>query len=71
MMLELIRYVVFFVIDLPRRRVTIAGIAPIPAGQWRLQVARNLIDGCNGYLMNKQSLLDDPDCWVTKFSIDL
>ena len=34
----LIRYVVFFVIDLPTRRVEIAGIAPIPAGLWMEQV---------------------------------
>ena len=70
-MLGLSRYVVCFVIDLLRPRITIAGIAPITAGEWRLQVARNLIDGCNCYLMNKESLLDDPDRWVTKFSIDL
>ncbi len=60
-MLGLIRYVVCFVINLPRRRVTIAGIAPIPDGQWMLQVVRNLIDGFNGCLMNKQFRLDDPD----------
>ena len=30
----LIRYVVFFVIDLPTRKVEIAGIAPIPDGLW-------------------------------------
>lgn len=70
-MLGLIRYVVRFVIDLLRPRITIAGIAPITAGQWRLQVARNLIDGFDDYMQNKESLLDDPDRWVTKFSIDL
>ena len=41
----LIRYVVFFVIDLPTRKVEIAGIAPIPDGLWMEQVARNLIEG--------------------------
>ncbi len=30
----LIRYVVFFVLDLPTRKVEIAGIAPIPDGLW-------------------------------------
>ena len=69
-MLGLIRYVVHFVIDLLRPRVTIAGIAPIPAGQWMLSVVRNLIDGFDEYLQNKRLLLDGPDCWVTKFSID-
>ncbi len=38
----LIRYAVFFVIDLPTRRVEIAGIAPVPDGLWMEQVARNL-----------------------------
>ncbi len=36
----LIRYVVFFVIDLPTRKVEIAGIAPIPDGLWMEPVAR-------------------------------
>ncbi len=70
-MLGRIRYVVCFVIDLPRRRVKIAGIAPIPDGQWMLQVARNLIDGLDGYLQHKRFLLDDPDRGVTKCTIDL
>ena len=40
----LIRYIVFFVIDLSTRKVEIAGIAPIPDGLWMQQVARTLID---------------------------
>ena len=40
----LVRYLVFFVLDLPTRRVEIAGIAPVPNGLWMHQVARNLID---------------------------
>ncbi len=60
-MLGLLRYVVFFVIDLSRRRVKIFGIAPIPDGQWMWQVARNLIDGFDGCLLNKRFLLDNPD----------
>ncbi|MEE8156180.1 MAG: hypothetical protein V3T53_14600 [Phycisphaerales bacterium] len=71
MMLVLIRYVVFFVIDLLRPRITIGGIAPTPDGQWMRSAARNLIDGFDGYLLNKRFLLDDPDCWIPKFSIDL
>ena len=70
-MLGLIRYVVCFVIDLPRRRVKIAGIAPIPDGQWMLQVAWDLIDGFGGYLLNKRFLPDDPDRGVTKDTVDL
>ncbi len=60
-MLGLIRYVVFFVVDLPRRHVKMFGIAPIPNGQWMLQVTRNLIDGFDGHLLNKRLLLDEPD----------
>jgi hypothetical protein len=32
--LGLVRYLVFFVIDLSTRRVEIAGIAPVPNGLW-------------------------------------
>ena len=30
----LVRYLVFFIIDLPTRHVEIAGIAPVPNGLW-------------------------------------
>ena len=36
------RYLVFFVIELRSRRVTIAGIHPQPGGAWMEQQARNL-----------------------------
>ena len=38
------RYLVFFVIELQTRRVTIAGIHPQPGGAWMEQQARNLTD---------------------------
>ncbi|MHC4082933.1 MAG: integrase core domain-containing protein [Planctomycetota bacterium] len=57
----LIRYVVFFVIDLPTRKVEIAGIAPIPDGLWMEQVARNLIDDFSGFLREKRFLIHDRD----------
>ena len=38
------RYLVFFVIALQSRRVTIAGIHPQPYGAWMEQMARNLTD---------------------------
>ena len=38
------RYLVFFVIALQSRRVTIAGIHPQPYGTWMEQMARNLTD---------------------------
>jgi putative transposase len=40
----LVRFLVFFVIDLKNRRVKIAGIAPDPDGCWMKQMARNLTD---------------------------
>ncbi len=41
----LVRHVVFFVMDLPTRKVEVTGVAPIPDGFWMAQVARNLIEG--------------------------
>jgi len=57
----LVRYLVFFVIDLSTRRVEIAGIAPVPNGLWMRQVARNLIDDVNGFLRGKRFLIHDRD----------
>ena len=44
------RYLVFFVIALQSRRVTIAGIPPQPYGAWMEQMARNLTDPVDGCL---------------------
>lgn len=57
----LIRYLVFFVIDLPTRKVEIAGIAPIPDGLWMEQLARNLVDAFSGFLRRKRFLIHDRD----------
>ena len=57
----LVRYLVFFVIDLSNRRVEIAGIAPVPNGLWMRQVARSLIDDENGFLRGKRFLIHDRD----------
>jgi len=62
----LIRYVVFFVIDLPTRKVEIAGIAPIPDGLWMEQVARNLSDDFSGFLRGKRFLIHDRDPLYTR-----
>ena len=62
----LIRYLVFFVIDLPTRRVEIAGIAPVPTGLWMQQVARNLIDDDSGFLRGKRFLIHDRDPLYTR-----
>ena len=62
----LVRYLVFFVIDLPTRRVEIAGIAPVPNGLWMRQVARNLIDDVGGFLRGKGFLIHDRDPLYTR-----
>jgi hypothetical protein len=60
------RYLVFFVIDLSTRRVEIAGIKPVPDGQWMAQMARNLIDSCDGFLRAKSHLILDRDPLFTR-----
>lgn len=57
----LVRYQVLFVIDLATRHVEIAGIAPDPDGSWTLQVARNLTDAVDGFLLGKTHLIMDRD----------
>ena len=65
----LVRYLVFFVIDLSSRRVEIAGIAPVPNGLWMRQVARRLIDDLSGFLRGKRFLIHDRDpLYNTRFS---
>ena len=51
------RYLVFFVIALQSRRVTIAGIHPQPYGTWMEQMARNL-DGPGRWLLAPRPLSD-------------
>ena len=55
------RDLVFFVIALPSRRVTIAGIHPQPYGTWMEQMARNLTDPVDGCLRRARSLIHDRD----------
>jgi hypothetical protein len=57
----LVRYVVLFVIDLQTRRVQIGGVVRQPYGAWMRQVARNLTDGADGFLIGKRYLLHDRD----------
>ena len=47
----LVRYFALFVIDLKTRRVEIAGIIASPSGAWMGQIARNLTDGEDGFLL--------------------
>ncbi|MHC4392763.1 MAG: integrase core domain-containing protein [Planctomycetota bacterium] len=57
----LVRYSVFFVIELKTRRVEIAGITAQPCETWMKQIARNLTDPIDGFLLNTRHLILDRD----------
>ena len=57
----LVRYFVLFVIDLKSRRIEIAGITATPNGEWMQQVARNLVDCEDGFLLGSRYLIHDRD----------
>ena len=62
----LVRYHVFFVIDLASRKVEIAGMSRCPDGLWMEQVARNLLDAADGFLSGKRFLILDRDPLYTR-----
>src|SRR6516162_9089459 len=49
----LTRFLVLFFIDLSSRRVQIAGVTRVGNGLWMSQVARNLSDAAEGFLIGK------------------
>jgi transposase InsO family protein len=57
----LIRYHILFFIDLASRKVEIAGITSNPQGSWMEQIARNLLDAEDAFLLGKRYLLLDRD----------
>ena len=57
----LVRYFVFFVVRLETRRVKIAGITCSPCGVWMKQIARNLTDCEDGFLLGIRHLILDRD----------
>ena len=57
----LTRFLVLFLIDLSSRRVAIAGVTREANGLWMSQVARNLSDAAEGFLMGKRYLIHDRD----------
>ena len=63
---KLVRYYVFFVIDIATRRVEIAGITQQPDGVWMAQVARNLVYEGEGFLVGKRKLIVDSDTLYTR-----
>jgi transposase InsO family protein len=62
----LVRYVVWFVIDLESRRVHIAGLVRQPHDAWIQQIARNLTDSVDGFLRGKRYLIHDRDPLFTE-----
>jgi len=65
------RYLVFFVIVLQSRRVTIAGIHPQPGGPWMEPLARNLPDPVDGCLQSARYLIHDRDPLYTRVFGDI
>ena len=57
----LARLHVLFVIDLETRCVHIAGVVRDPHGRWMRQIARNLLDAVDGFLLGKTHLIMDRD----------
>ena len=59
--LGLVRYHVLFAIDIASRKVEILGAAVNPGGAWMQQIARNLVDVVDGFLLGKRYVLTDRD----------
>jgi len=63
----LVTYYVLFIIHLSTRSVHIAGVTTAPNGAYMKQVARNLTDVSDGFLLNSRYLIMDRD---TKYTSD-
>jgi putative transposase len=66
-----VRFQVFFVMRISTREVEIGGISPNINGIWMLQVARNLTDAYDGFLLGIKYLIHDRDPLFTKAFSDL
>jgi hypothetical protein len=62
----LVRYFVFFVIDIGTRRVHVAGMTSRPSEAWMKQMARNLTDCIGGFLKQTRYLILDRDPLYTR-----
>jgi putative transposase len=62
----LTRFLVLFLIDLSTRRVEIAGVTRDANGIWMSQVALNLSDAAEGFLVGKRYLIHDRDPLFTE-----
>lgn len=66
-----VRFQVFFVMRISTREVQIAGISPNINGTWMLQMARNLTDAHDGFLLGIKHLIHDRDPLFTTSFRDL
>ena len=57
----LVTHYILFFIDIASRSVHVAGITPHPDNAWITQIARNVIDICDGFLRGKRYLILDRD----------
>jgi putative transposase len=64
--LGLVRYHVLFAVDIASRKVEIVGMAVNPGGPWMEQMARNLVDAVDGFLLGKRCVLLDRDPLYTE-----
>ena len=55
-----------FAIDVASRKVAILGIAANPGGSWMEQMARNLVDAVDGFLVGKRYVVIDRDPLYTE-----
>jgi putative transposase len=62
----LTRFLVLFLIDLSSRRVQIAGVTRHANRLWMNQMARNLSDATEGFLIGKRYLIHDRDPLFTE-----
>ena len=57
----LVTHYLLFVMEIATRRVCFAGCTPSPDELWMTQIARNLTDAEDGFLIGKRYVLMDPD----------
>ena len=61
-------FLVLFLMDLSSRKVQIAGVTRDANGLWMSQVARNLSDAAEGFLIGKRLIRDRDPLFTEEFS---
>lgn len=62
----LVRQSLLFFMDIGRREVRLGGVAHNPASNWTAQVARNMCDMWDGFMLGKKYLIHDRDSLFNK-----